>query len=112
MSATGSIHELPDLADIDVLDVLQALSDPVRLEMVRQLASCPATDGLQCGQMKLPVKKAAASHHLKVLWEAGLVDAEKQGVYKIITLRRRELDRRFPGLLDSVLGAVPAAKGS
>lgn len=108
MGTTTETHTLPDLADIDVLTVLQALSDPVRLEMVRQLASCPAEDGLKCGQMRLPVKKAAASHHLRVLWEAGLVDAEKQGVYKIIWLRRDELDRRFPGLIDSVLQAVRA----
>jgi len=110
MSATTETHKLPDLADIDVLTILQALSDPVRLEMVRQLASCPAEDGLKCGQMRLPVKKAAASHHLKVLWEAGLVDAEKQGVYKIIWLRRDELDRRFPGLIDSVLQAVTTGR--
>src|SRR5438093_5764408 len=109
MSATTETDKLPDLADIDVLTVLQALSDPVRLEMVRQLASCPAEDGLQCGQMRLPVKKAAASHHLKVLWDAGIVEGEKQGVYKIISLRRKELDRRFPGLLDSVLQAVQTA---
>jgi DNA-binding transcriptional ArsR family regulator len=106
MGAAIETHQPPDLAEIEVLDVLQALSDPVRLEMVRQLAACPAQDGLQCGQMKLPVKKAAASHHLKVLWEAGLVSGEKQGVYKIITLRRDELDERFPGLLDSVLRAA------
>lgn len=106
MSTTANTHAPPDLDQIDVLTVLQALSDPVRLEMVRQLASCPAEDGLQCGQMRLPVKKAAASHHLKVLWEAGIVSGEKQGVYKIISLRRAELDRRFPGLLDSVLQAV------
>jgi len=106
MSAPTETHQPPDLADIDVLTVLQALSDPVRLEMVRQLASCPAENGLQCGQMRLPVKKAAASHHLKVLWGAGIVDSERQGVYKIISLRRPELDKRFPGLLDSVLTAV------
>ena len=106
MGTTIEAHQPPDLADIEVLDVLQALSDPVRLEMVRQLASCPVQDGLQCGQMKLPVKKAAASHHIKVLWEAGIVSSEKQGVYKIITLRRDELDERFPGLLDSVLRAA------
>jgi DNA-binding transcriptional ArsR family regulator len=106
MSTTADTHQPPDLADIDVLTVLQALSDPVRLEMIRQLASCPAQDGLKCGQMRLPVKKAAASHHLKVLYEAGLVTGEKQGVYKIISLRREELDERFPGLLDSVLQAV------
>ena len=106
MSATADTHVPPNLADVDVLTVLQALSDPVRLEMVRQLAACPAEDGLQCGQMRLPVKKAAASHHLKVLYEAGIVSGEKQGVYKIISLRRDELEERFPGLLDSVLRAA------
>ena len=106
MPAATDTHTPPDLADVDVLTVLQALSDPVRLEMVRQLATCPAEDGLKCGQMRLPVKKAAASHHLKVLYEAGLVAAEKQGIYKLIWLRRDELDRRFPGLLDSVLNAA------
>jgi DNA-binding transcriptional ArsR family regulator len=106
MGATTETHQPADLTEIEILDVLQALSDPVRLEMVRQLAACPAQNGMQCGQMKLPVKKAAASHHLKVLWEAGLVSTEKQGVYKLITLRRDELDERFPGLLDSVLRAA------
>ena len=106
MSATTELHQPPDLDEIDVLTVLQALSDPVRLEMIRQLASCPPEDGLQCGQMRLPVKKAAASHHLKVLWEAGIVEGEKQGVYKLISLRREALNRRFPGLLDSVLQAA------
>jgi DNA-binding transcriptional ArsR family regulator len=105
MASSTDTHQRPDLDAIDVLTVLQALSDPVRLEMVRQLANCPAQDGLQCGQMRLPVKKAAASHHLKVLWQAGIVDSEKQGVYKIISLRREELDGRFPGLLASVLQA-------
>jgi len=106
VEATAEVHPLPDLAEIDVLTILQALSDPVRLEMVRQLASCPADDGLQCGQMRLPVKKAAASHHLRVLYDAGIVSSEKQGVYKIISLRRDELEVRFPGLLDSVLRAA------
>src|SRR6478672_3409416 len=103
MGAATETHQPPDPAETDTPDVLQALSDPVRLEMVLQVAASPARDGLQCGQMELPVKKAAASHHLKVLWEAGLVSTEKQGVYKLITLRRDELDERFPGLLDSVL---------
>src|SRR5690348_7790049 len=110
MIATTETHKLPDLADIDVLTVLQALSDPVRLEMIRQLAGCPAEDGLKCGQMRVPVKKATASHHLKVLWQAGLVAGEYQGVYKVIWLRRDEVDARFPGLLDSVLQAATTAR--
>lgn len=102
--------DAPDLVRVDVLTVLQALSDPVRLAIVRQLASSPGDVGLMCGQIDLPVGKSTASHHLKTLHRAGITSEREQGVCKFIRLRRSELDERFPGLLDSVLGAcaVPA----
>ena len=58
--------EAPELATVDVLTVLQALSDPVRLEIVRQLAGSDET-GLMCGQIVLRVSKSTGSHHLKTL---------------------------------------------
>ena len=51
------------------------------------------------GQTRLPT----FSHHLKTLREAGLVRNEPAGRQRTITLRRAEIDARFPGLLDSVL---------
>ena len=93
----------PDLASIDVLTVLQALSDPVRMAIVRQLASCSGTSGLMCNQIELPVTKSTASHHLKTLVNAGIASEREAGTAKFMRLRRDELDRRFPGLLDSVL---------
>jgi DNA-binding transcriptional ArsR family regulator len=48
---------------------------------------------------------AAGSHHLKVLREAGIVTAQVDGTRKYHTLRRDDLEARFPGLLDSVLQA-------
>jgi DNA-binding transcriptional ArsR family regulator len=99
-------ESLPDLADVEVLTVLEALSDPVRLEIVRQLAACTDGDGLTCGQIELPVAKSTASHHLKSLSRAGITAEREQGTCKYVRLRRAELDRRFPGLLDSVLRAV------
>jgi DNA-binding transcriptional ArsR family regulator len=98
----------PDLAGIDVLTVLQALSDPVRLEVVRHLAAHPET-GLMCNQIELAVVKSTASHHLKTLHRAGITAEREQGTCKYVWLRRAELDRRFPGLVDSVLQAVGAA---
>ncbi len=95
----------PDLAGVDVLTVLQALSDPVRLAIVRQLAGCTGDTGLMCGQIELSVAKSTASHHLKTLHRAGITAEREQGVCKYIRLRRPELDERFPGLLDSVLNA-------
>src|SRR5262249_1722467 len=57
----------PDLDEIDVLTVLRALADPVRLQIVRQLAGCAAPAEMRCGQIELPVTKSTASHHLKTL---------------------------------------------
>jgi DNA-binding transcriptional ArsR family regulator len=97
----------PDLATIDVVTVLQALSDPVRLEIVRQLASCCDGPGeLSCGRLELPVSKSTTTHHLRALTAAGVVADREEGTRKYMRLRRDELDERFPGLLDSVLRAA------
>jgi DNA-binding transcriptional ArsR family regulator len=96
----------PDLAAIDVLTVLQALSDPVRLRIVRQLASTASPNGLMCHQIDLPVTKSTASHHLKTLSRAGITAEREEGTCKYVWLRRDELNRRFPGLLESVLQAA------
>ena len=105
-----SSHDLPapDLGAIDGMAVLQALSDPVRLEIVRQLAGCSPGGELKCGQVELPVTKSTASHHFKILFAAGVVAERAQGTSKFIRLRRAELEERFPGLLDSVLRATAA----
>jgi DNA-binding transcriptional ArsR family regulator len=109
-TATCDDAKAPDLAGVDVLTVLQALSDPVRLEMVRQLAACEdGTAGLMCGQFALTVSKSTGSHHLKTLHNAGVTAERAQGVCKYIRLRREELDARFPGLLESVLSAAATA---
>jgi DNA-binding transcriptional ArsR family regulator len=95
----------PDLATIDVATVLHALADPVRLEIVRQLAGCEKSGPgeLACGRIELPVGKSTASHHLKTLCSAGITAEREEGTRKFIRLRRDELDRRFPGLVDMVL---------
>lgn len=102
--------EMPALETIDGMTVLQALSDPVRLEIVRQLSGCAENSDLKCGQIELKVTKSTASHHFKILRGAGVIAEREQGTSKYMRLRRDELDERFPGLLDSVLRAtaVPA----
>jgi DNA-binding transcriptional ArsR family regulator len=95
-----------DLAHVDVVSVLQALSDPVRLEIVRQLAACGETRELGCGQIELPVGKSTTSHHLKALYAAGVIASREEGTRKYVWLRRDELEERFPGLIGSVLQAA------
>jgi DNA-binding transcriptional ArsR family regulator len=91
-----------DLSEVDVLTVLQALSDPVRLQIVRQLAE---QSECRCGQLEVPVGKSTASHHLKTLAQAGVTAEREAGTSKFLRLRCDELESRFPGLLASVLSA-------
>jgi DNA-binding transcriptional ArsR family regulator len=107
---TPDCPDFPDLAALDGMTVLQALSDPVRLEIVRQLAGCPDSGELRCGEIELRVTKSTASHHFKTLHEAGILSERAQGTRKYIRLRRVELDERFPGLLDTVLRATSATR--
>lgn len=87
-------------------EVLYALSDPLRLRIVHQLA----TEGdTACGTFGIRMPKSSLSHHFKVLRDAGVIDTHSEGTRRINTLRRAALDKAFPGLLDAVL-AAPAPK--
>jgi len=101
--------EGPSVQELDLVEVLQALGDPVRLQIARLLAD--ADGPIACHEMGLPVAKSTGSHHLKVLREAGIVTAKVDGTRKYHTLRREDLEARFPGLLDSVLRTETSATG-
>jgi DNA-binding transcriptional ArsR family regulator len=106
IDTAGAVHLAePRPADIRVEAVLGALSDPVRLTIVRALA---ATEGesRSCGSFGLTVSKSTASHHFRVLRDAGVIRQHDEGRKRMTELRRSELDARFPGLLDSVIAAV------
>jgi DNA-binding transcriptional ArsR family regulator len=109
-SQTSELHH-PELDEIDLPSLLHALSDPMRLEIVRNLACCPGSDGLPCNAIALPVSKATASHHFKVLRLAGVIEQHDEGTRRISQLRHEDLERRFPGLLDSVLRAAQEEEG-
>jgi DNA-binding transcriptional ArsR family regulator len=94
----------PARADIELAAVLHALSDPMRLRIVAALA---ATDEQPaCGAFQLPVTKSTCTHHFKVLREAGVISQRQRGTARLNSLRRADLDARFPGLLDSILRAA------
>ena len=102
MQVMRSLHHL-DRADLSLPTVLYALSDPVRLRIVRTLAT---GEERACGTFGLPLAKATISHHFKVLREAGVIAMRPAGTQHLSSLRREDLDARFPGLLDAVLGAA------
>lgn len=94
----------PTRDEIRLENVLHALSDPMRLRVVRDLAT--AEGDLSCSYFDLPVTKSTTTHHFRVLRENGVVRQVYQGTAKMNGLRRDDLDALFPGLLDSVLGAA------
>ncbi len=99
----------PERSEIDLAGVLHALSDPQRLQIVRLLAA--EDSPVPCGSLELGVTKSTATHHFRVLREAGVIQQVPTGTTKLTTLRRADLDACVPGLLDAVLAAspVPAA---
>lgn len=103
--------EYPALDDIELVNVLHAIGDPVRLQLVRILEQ--ADGAICCRDLHLPVSKSTGSHHLKVLREAGVVRAQVDGTRRYYTLRSDDLEARFPGLLNSVIrgsiGVGPAS---
>jgi len=93
----------PEAAEIDLAAVLHALSDPMRLRIVKVLA---AGGEHACKSIDLPVTKSTCTHHFRVLREAGVIHQRLEGTTRLNQLRRAELEARFPGLLDAVLHAA------
>jgi DNA-binding transcriptional ArsR family regulator len=96
---------MPAAAEFELPKVLEALADPIRLEIVAAVA--PAE--LPCGSFPLPVSDSTRSHHLRILRGAGVTQTRVSGTQRLVSLRRDDLERRFPGLLGSVLTASAAA---
>ncbi|MGW1176447.1 ArsR/SmtB family transcription factor [Kitasatospora sp. NPDC002543] len=99
----------PATADIDLVTVLHALGDPVRMTLLLSYAdggehSCdPRGLGLE------HLHKSTVSHHMRVLREAGVTTTRVAGRNRFVSLRRTDLDTRFPGLLDALLSARATA---
>lgn len=103
----GSSRELfhPDTAELVLTDVLFALSDPARLEITRRLAEGPL-EVAACQPTRGDMPKSTLSHHIKILREAGIVRNDPHGRQRYVSLRRKDLEHRFPGMLDPILRAA------
>jgi DNA-binding transcriptional ArsR family regulator len=99
----------PDIAGITLQQVLEALVDPVRRQIVRELHA--ADEALRCGVIDLPVSKSTATHHFNVLREAGLIRQYYVGTSRMNALRRDEVEKAFPGLLALVAADDPLRAG-
>ncbi|TDC78317.1 ArsR/SmtB family transcription factor [Streptomyces hainanensis] len=95
----------PDLASVELATLLNALADPVRLQVVGQLADA---GGVVCGGFDVEVSMSTLSHHLKVLREAGVVRVTPQGSFRQHELRLAEIEERYPGVLTHIIDSVRA----
>jgi len=97
---SSQLHH-PDRDEIQLPAVLHALSDPQRLHIVRLLAA--QEQAVPCGSLRLRITKSTATHHFRVLREAGVIEQFPDGTSRMTSRRRAALDARLPGLLDVVL---------
>jgi ArsR family transcriptional regulator len=87
-------------------DDLTLLGHPIRLQILDMLAQ---NDGQICVcdlEAALPVKQPTVSHHLKLLREAGLIDAERRGLWAYYFVKRENL----AALRARILGALDAVR--
>lgn len=91
----------PEPEQIQLENVLFALGNPLRLAIVRRLA-----DGSELSCIALrpaDVVKSTMTHHWRVLRDSGVIWQRAQGRENMISLRREDLDARFPGLMAILL---------
>ncbi|WP_285725337.1 ArsR/SmtB family transcription factor [Psychromicrobium xiongbiense] len=108
-AADGSVTPVEGPSEFPVAPlaaVLAAVSDPVRLEMVRRLFL--AGDKIQCLGLYEGISRSTATHHFKVLREAGVITRVVDGHVVSQILNREALDQKYPGLIGSLAGAADA----
>lgn len=97
----------PSIEDVTVEGILHALSDPVRVAMYAEIVAqeCPQSCSNFLTVSDKAIPKSTLSQHFKILREAGLIRSERHGVEMHNISRCAELERRFPGLIRSIVTA-------
>ena len=93
----------PSIDQLSLPTVLNALGDPIRLQILKNLSLSNETT---CASCNISQTKSALSHHFKVLREAGLIYVRIEGKQRFLSIRYADLCERFPGLLESVLHSL------
>jgi DNA-binding transcriptional ArsR family regulator len=97
----------PMIDSFDLTVILGALADPGRRALMAALycSQEPVDCAVVVEQADLGLSDSTISHHYRVLREAGLIRSVADGRKRIITVRREDIETRFPGLLRAVLAS-------
>lgn len=93
----------PEFGELNLPDVLTALADPLRRQVITTLLSEPEDTERTCVSFDLGVSKSTRTHHFRILRESGLVCQVDRGNSRKVRLRRGDLQERFPGLLELLI---------
>ena len=89
----------PAASALDLATIMRTVGDPLRLDIVRLLADDRPRPCSEVSEaMGLPV--STCSYHLRLLREAGVTRTRAEGTQRFISLRRDDLEDRFPGLIE------------
>jgi DNA-binding transcriptional ArsR family regulator len=94
----------PDIEQVELTDLMYALSDPTRLEIVRLLAE--KRRAMTCGELMFNRPKSSMSHHFKILRAAGIVHTRIEGTEHMNSLRLQEIGKKFPNVLPAILKSL------
>jgi DNA-binding transcriptional ArsR family regulator len=94
----------PSADSLDLVAILAALSDPTRLTILLRLAEEEAD--IRCGDFTDLATKSNLSYHFAKMREAGLVSLRSEGTSRFLALRRDDIERQFPGLLDQLIASA------
>ncbi|HEY4373141.1 MAG TPA: helix-turn-helix domain-containing protein [Burkholderiales bacterium] len=98
----------PATGQISLPAVYNALSDPVRLQIVARLSELGELGELTCSAFLDYGSKTVISYHLARMREAGVTRTRIEGKQHYVSLRAGDLETRFPGLLPVVIASVRA----
>ncbi|WP_338146759.1 ArsR family transcriptional regulator [Streptomyces boncukensis] len=108
----GEVPEpLPEPArdEIRLEAVMAALSDPLRMGVVRKLLLESEEFDHTCTWFGLDRPKSSLTHHFRTLRDAGLIRQRQYGPARRNQVRIADLEARFPGLLRLVAEWQPPA---
>lgn len=91
---------LIDKSNFKLTDILHALSDEKRLEIIIQLHNKGEQN---CADFDYLMPKSTLTHHLKVLRDAGIINLRIEGVRHFYTLELEKLEKNFPNVVSSII---------